>query len=223
MERLKYKNLITEAFSNHPIVAILGPRQCGKTTLAKQYVATCDTLVNYFDLEDPTDLSRLENPKLALDNLSGLIVIDEIQRRPELFPYLRVLADRENNLAKFIILGSASRDLIHQSSETLAGRIAHLELTPFSYPEVDNLMTLWVRGGFPKSYLAKNDTNSWLWRKNYVQTFLERDIPNLGIVIPPAMLRRFWLMLTHYQGCVFNASEIANSINVSQPIWEDAT
>ena len=217
MERQRYKTLIIEAFAVHPIVAILGPRQCGKTTLARQYAATLDIPIHNFDLEDPTDLAKLENPKLVLADLSGLIIIDEIQRRPELFPILRVLADRQGNITRFLILGSASRDLIRQSSESLAGRVAHIELTPFTYQEVDIMPQLWLRGGFPKSYLAMNDADSWLWRKNYVQTFLERDIPSFGINIPPAMLRRFWLMLTHYHGCTFNAAEIANSINVSQP------
>jgi predicted AAA+ superfamily ATPase len=218
MERLRYKKLITEAFINHPVVAILGPRQCGKTTLAKQYASTLKTPTCSFDLEDPTDLAKLINPKLALADLSGLVILDEIQRKPELFPLLRVLADREDNSARFLILGSASRDLIHQSSETLAGRIAHIELTPFSYPEVGGkLQQLWLRGGFPKSYLAPDNASSWRWRKNYVQTFLERDVPSFGINVPPPMLRRFWLMLTHYHGCTFNATEIANSMSISQP------
>ena len=217
MERLKYKKLIAEAFINHHVVAILGPRQCGKTTLAKQYASTLEIPTCSFDLEDPTDLAKLVNPKLALANLSGLVIIDEIQRKPELFPFLRVLVDREDNATRFLILGSASRDLIHQSSETLAGRIAHIELTPFSYPEVVELPQLWLRGGFPKAYLAPDNASSWYWRKNYVQTFLERDIPSFGINVSPPMLRRFWLMLTHYHGCTFNATEIANSMSISQP------
>ena len=217
MERLKYKNLITKAFITHPIVAILGPRQCGKTTLARQFASTLSTPTSSFDLEDPTDLAKLANPKLALSDLSNLIIIDEIQRKPDLFPILRVLVDRENNAAQFLILGSASRDLIHQSSETLAGRIAHIELTPFSYTEVKELSRLWLRGGFPRSYLASEDTHSWYWRKNYIQTFLERDIPSFGINVAPPTLRRFWLMLTHYHGCNFNATEIANSMKISQP------
>lgn len=220
MERVRYQKLIHESFHNHPVVAILGPRQCGKTTLARQYAAMVHrkkTSVNFFDLEDPTDLAKLENPKLALADLSGLVIIDEIQKRPNLFPYLRVLVDREDNLIKFLILGSASRDLIRQSSETLAGRIAHIELTPFSYPETKQLNHLWLRGGFPKSFLPANNSTSWNWRKNYIQTFLERDIPSLGINVSPPMLRRFWLMLAHYHGSIFNASEIANSMNISQP------
>ena len=159
----------------------------------------------------------MTDPKLTLAGISGLVIIDEIQRRPDLFPCLRVLVDREKNATQFLILGSASRDLIRQSSETLAGRIAHLELTPFSYPEVKELTPLWLRGGFPKSYLATNNETSWVWRKNYIQTFLERDIPSFGINISPPMLRRFWLMLTHYHGCTFNAAQIANSMDISQP------
>lgn len=217
MKRLEYQSLITEAFTSHPIVAILGPRQCGKTTLAKQYASMSKQEIHNFDLEDPTDLARLENPKLALADLSGLIIIDEIQRKPELFPYLRVLVDHENNRARFLILGSAARDLIRQSSETLAGRIAHIELTPFAYPEVKELSQLWLRGGFPRAYLAPTNASSWLWRKNYIQTFLERDIPSFGINIAPTMLRRFWLMLAHYHGCTFNAAEIAHAMNISQP------
>lgn len=199
----------------HPIVAILGPRQSGKTTLARQYCESVPDFVdsNYFDLEDPIDLARLNHPMLALESLQGLVVIDEIQRRPDLVPILRVLADKTN--IQFLILGSASRELIKQSSESLAGRIAYMELTPFSYQEVEHLQDIWIRGGFPKSFLAPTLADSVDWREFYITTFLEQDIPNLGIQIPPATLRRFWAMLAHYHGNIFNASELGRSFGSS--------
>jgi hypothetical protein len=172
---------IDRSLAIQPILALLGPRQCGKTTLAKMYCKKLESFpaINYFDLESPVDLERLANPILTLSALSGLIVIDEIQRIPELFPVLRVLVDQEGNNRRFLILGSASRELIRQSSESLAGRIAYRELTPFSYQEVDHLERLWLRGGFPRSYLAKTEEASFDWRNSYIQTFLEQDIPNL--------------------------------------------
>lgn len=202
---------------SHPIVAILGPRQCGKTTLAKMYCKNNLKVppANYFDLESPVDLERLSNPLLALKSLKGLIVIDEIQRVPELFPILRVLVDDSDLDQKYLILGSASRELIKQSSESLAGRIAYLELTPFSFREVDHLENLWLRGGFPRSYLAETDEVSFDWRSSYVRTFLEQDIPNLGFKIPPIALRRFWIMLAHYHANNFNASELGRSFGAS--------
>jgi predicted AAA+ superfamily ATPase len=170
----------------------------------------------FFDLENPLDLARLENPMLALENISQkLIVIDEIQRRPDLFPILRVLVDQSPRKHQFLILGSASRDLIQQSSETLAGRIGYIELPPFSLGEVFNSSQLWWRGGFPRSYLAETDEISVLWRQSYITTFLERDIPNLGFNIPAPQMRRFWLMLAHHHGQIFNASEIARSLGIS--------
>ncbi|OAI49069.1 hypothetical protein AYO45_03580 [Gammaproteobacteria bacterium SCGC AG-212-F23] len=218
MKRKYFINELDKALKVHPVVALLGPRQCGKTTLAKQYgnLKRGKSTLNiyHFDLEDPDDLARLEAPKLAFEDLLGLIVVDEIQRQPELFPLLRVLVDQHKK-RKFLILGSASRDLIKQSSETLAGRIRYIEITPFSYYEVHDLHKLWFRGGFPNSYLAKNNENSSQWLTAYVTTFLERDIPNLGIQIPPRTLRRFWMMLAHYHGCIFNASEIGTSLGVA--------
>jgi predicted AAA+ superfamily ATPase len=202
------------------VAALLGPRQSGKTTLARQIAAATKDFPaeqNYFDLEDPTHLDRLANPKLALDGLRGLVVIDEIQRRPDLFPILRVLADRPQTPARFLILGSASRDLIRQGSETLAGRIGFVEVTPFTLGEVGVAETdkLWLRGGFPLSFLAVQEADSAQWREFYIRTFLERDIPALGIQIPPAALRRFWMMLAHYHGQVFNASDLGRSLNVA--------
>jgi hypothetical protein len=207
MDRPIYLHRIRNQFKVHPVVAILGPRQCGKTTLARQYADAlrAGTGIHLFDLEDPTHLARLESPKLALESLSGLVVIDEIQRRPDLFPVLRVLVDRPGSKARFLILGSASRELIHQGSESLTGRIGFLELPPFSFQEVENWRRLWQRGGFPRSYLARSDQGSATWLRAYVSTFLERDIPALGIQIPAQALRRFWMMLAHYHGQTFNS------------------
>ncbi|NGX60895.1 MAG: hypothetical protein K940chlam9_00369 [Chlamydiae bacterium] len=214
MDRPRYLEQIRKFFRTQQVVATLGPRQCGKTTLAKIYCNAGFSKSHYFDLEDPQDLARLEQPKLALEPLEGLVVIDEIQRIPELFPFLRVLVDQDPK-KKFLILGSASRDLIRQSSETLAGRIAYIELPPFSFLETKALQSLWLRGGFPRSFLAESDEDSWTWREFYISTFLERDIPQLGIQIPPVALRRFWSMLAHYHGNIFNASEIGNSFGAS--------
>jgi uncharacterized protein len=198
------------------IVALLGPRQVGKTTLARQFSRVgglpFDAGLNYFDLEDPAHVERLRNPKLALEGLRGLVVIDEIQLRPDLFPMLRVLADREGVDTRFLILGSASRDLIRQGSETLAGRIGFLEVTPFGLDETMDWQRLWLRGGLPLSFLAETGEDSWRWRGNYIRTFLERDIPALGIQIPAAALRRFWTMLAHYHGQTFNAAEMGRSL-----------
>lgn len=216
MKRERYLEAIQRQLQVHPLCGILGPRQVGKTTLAKEFIKQTNQEAVFFDLENPLDLGRLENPMLALEGITNkLIVIDEIQRRPDLFPVLRVLADQEGKNRKFLILGSASRDLIRQSSETLAGRIGYIELPPFTLPEVEDSSKLWFRGGFPRSYLAETDAGSYLWRQDYITTFLERDIPNLGFSIPPNQLRRFWLMLAHYHGQIFNASEIGTSLGVS--------
>lgn len=217
MERADFLARIERQFDIHPIVALLGPRQCGKTTLARMLAEKTGNPVTRFDLEDPIDLAALDTPRLALQDLSGLVIIDEIQRRPELFPVLRVLVDRPGNPARFLILGSASRDLIRQSSETLAGRIGHIELTPFSLFETGNQekQGLWLRGGFPPSFLAKSNAASLQWRKDYIATFLERDLPALGIAIPPASLRRFWMMLAHYHGQILNYSELGRAFGVA--------
>jgi len=217
MQRPKYLKEIEIQFRVHPICALLGPRQVGKTTLARMYIEKYfKRNVKFFDLENPFDLARLENPMLALSGLSDqLIVIDEIQRRPELFQVLRVLVDEPGTKRKFLILGSASRDLIRQSSETLAGRIGYIEVMPFSLDEVKDASLLWLRGGFPRSFLTATDEESYLWRQSYIATFLERDIPNLGFQIPPQQMRRFWLMLAHHHGQLFNASELGKSLAVS--------
>ena len=209
------------ALRHAPIVALLGPRQAGKTTLARQIalsgILPFEADLAYFDLEDPAQIERLANPRLALEPLRGLVVIDEIQRRPELFPILRVLADREGAPARFLILGSASPDLIQQGSESLAGRIHFVDVMPFGLDEVGPaaLETLWLRGGFPPSFLAATGDVSWDWRGNYIRTFLERDVPALGIRVPPLTLRRFWMMLAHYHGQLFNASELGKNLGVA--------
>jgi len=214
MQRNDFIKQIEVLFRSHPIVCLLGPRQCGKTTLSKMYSNHLKK-VYVFDLENPQDLESLQNPMLALSNLRGLIILDEIQRKPDLFPILRVLIDKQNTKQKFLLLGSASPDLMRYSSESLAGRIAYLELTPFNFKETHHLEQLWIRGGFPKSYLSKNLKDSILWRKNYISTFLEKDIPALGIKIPSLTLRRFWTMLSHYHGSIFNASELGRSLGIA--------
>ncbi len=217
MNRTDFEILLKSAFNTHPVVALLGPRQCGKTTLAQHYIKDQDVPAHYFDLEKPTDVGRLINPYLYLSSLQGLIVIDEIQRMPELFPILRVLADEANGLRQFLILGSASRILIQNASESLAGRVRYIELTPFSLQEVGqkNLNPLWLRGGFPPSFLSRNDSDSFIWREEYIRTFLEQDIPQLGITVPAQELRRFWMMLTHNHAQIFNASELGRSLGLN--------
>jgi uncharacterized protein len=201
----------------NPVVAILGPRQCGKTTLSRQFSDIWPSTITVFDLEDPRHVQRLQNPLLALEGTKGLVIIDEIQRLPGLFPVLRVLVDRYKE-TKYLILGSASRDLIKQSSESLAGRISYLEIGGFSVKHVGvkNLEKLWVRGGFPRSFLASREAASFQWRQDFIATFLERDIPQLGFKMPAKSLRTFWGMLAHYHGQIFNASEIGRSFGVSQ-------
>ena len=218
MKRELYYQQIVKQFRVHSVCAILGPRQVGKTTLAKQFAESFPKdAVSIFDLEDPQDLAKFDNPMLLLTPLmhvaGSLTVIDEIQQRPELFSVLRVLVDKYPG--KLLILGSASRDLIRQSSETLAGRIGYIELTPFSYQETHETATLWLRGGFPRSYLAETMEESFRWRKEYIKTFLERDIPMLGFNLPAEQVYRFWLMLCHYHGQTFNSSEIARSLGIT--------
>jgi uncharacterized protein len=208
---------ISEGFRIHPVTAILGPRQCGKTTLARMFAAK--KAATRFDLEDPVDLQRLSSPAMALEPLTGLVVIDEIQRRPELFELLRVLVDRENNRARFLVLGSASPFLVKNVSESLAGRVGFVDLSGFDLDEVGSARQdrLWVRGGFPRSFLAPEDGASLAWRSDFIRTFLERDIPQLGITIPAETLRRFWTMVAHYHGQVWNGAEFARSLGVSEP------
>jgi predicted AAA+ superfamily ATPase len=200
-----------------PVVGIIGARQVGKTTLARQLAAGDFDKVTIFDLEDPRDLARLTDPMLVLRDLRGLVVIDEIQRMPELFPVLRVMADRAGRPTRFLILGSASPHLLRQSSESLAGRISYLELSGFSPEEVgiDRLRELWIRGGFPRALLARSDRHSFEWRLEFIRTFLERDLPQLGISIPAATLRRLWTMLAHSHGQILNVSSFARSFGVA--------
>lgn len=208
---------IEEAFVVHPVVALTGPRQCGKTTLARVIVQD-STSSTYFDLEAEVDRRRLETPEYSLGSLTGLVVIDEVQRRPELFETLRVLVDRPNHAARFLVLGSASPVLLKGVSESLAGRVGLVDLSGFDIAEVGSASwrRLWLRGGFPRSYLAPDPSASALWRTNFVRTFLERDIPQLGITIPAETLRRFWTMIAHYHGQVWNSAELGRALGASQ-------
>jgi predicted AAA+ superfamily ATPase len=217
IDRHRHLEALRTALQHYPVVAILGARQVGKTTLARELAEGGEA--HFFDLEHAPDLERLSDPVLALDPLRGLVVLDEIQRRPELFPVLRVLADRPGTPARFLVLGSASWNLLRQSSETLAGRIHFHELTGFSVEEVgvESLGSLWLRGGFPRSFLAPTDEVSFSWRRDFVKTFVERDLPELGSRIESTTMRRFWAMLAHVHGQVWNGSELARSFGVSMP------
>lgn len=208
---------LRRALARNPVAALLGPRQCGKSTLARELVRT-DT-ANYFDLEDPAGLARLAEPMTALAGLRGTIVIDEVQRRPDLFPVLRVLADRRPRRARFLVLGSASPELLRQTSESLAGRVELIELSGFGLQELGEraLERHWLRGGFPRSYLAKTPTDSFEWRAQFIRSLIERDLPQLGIANPAQALQRFWTMLAHYHGQVWNAAEPARSLGASEP------
>lgn len=201
----------------HPVVGVLGARQVGKSTLARD-LARSRRHVVFFDLEDPRDLARLADPLLALEGRRGLVVLDEIQRRPDLFPALRVLADRRPLPARFLVLGSASPDLLRQTSESLAGRIAFEPLTGLSLDEVGagSIERLWLRGGFPRAYLVRSDRDSADWRRQFVRAFVERDVPQLGVGVNPAALGRFWAMLAHYHGQIWNASEFAQAFGTSE-------
>jgi predicted AAA+ superfamily ATPase len=217
---IKRENLLRHlksALRRSRVVALIGPRQCGKTTMARQLADTDSP--NYFDLEDPAGLIRLDEPMTALHGLRGLVVIDEIQRKPDLFPVLRVLSDRTPLPARFLILGSASPDLLRQSSESLAGRLETITMSGFSMSEVGlpAQSRLWLRGGFPLSYLARTEKDSLAWRKNFIQTFLERDLPQSGIRVPAMTLLRFWTMLAHFHGQIWNAAEPARSLGMSEP------
>lgn len=207
------KKSVKMALGRSRVVALLGPRQSGKTTLAREFVSADSP--NYFDCEHPLSAARLDQPWLALEPLRGLVVLDEIQLRPDLFPILRVLSDREGAPAQFLILGSASPDLIKGTAQSLAGRVETIEVTPFSFPEVGSMRRHWVRGGYPLSYLAESEENSGAWREAFVRRFLERDIPQLGITISSMHLRRFWSMLAHYHGQIWNAAEIGGALGVS--------
>ncbi len=209
-------NAIRAALKRSRVVALLGPRQCGKTTLARQLVVP-DSL-NYFDLEEAQSLARLAEPATALRPLRGLVVIDEIQRRPDLFPLLRVLADRKPLPARFLILGSASPELLRQSSETLAGRLETLPLEGFRLADLGAgaCGRHWLRGGFPLAFTARSNLDSLVWRRQFIQTVLERDLPQLGVMIASQALRRFWSMLAHCHGQTWNGAELARALAVSE-------
>ena len=210
-----YIQLALRLLEQFPVVLLLGPRQCGKTTLARQIADSRDAA--FFDLEDPDCALRPETAAFTLKPLHGLVVIDEFQRSPKLFELLRVLADRRPLPARFLILGSASLDLVKGVSESLAGRVAYMPMGGFRLDEVgaDLWQRLWTRGRFPNSYLAATDAASFAWRQNFVQSFLERDLPQLGLSIPAAGLRRFWIMLAHWHGQRWNASDLARSMDTS--------
>lgn len=216
IERIAHLRALTALLRQFPVVAILGPRQIGKTTLARQLMGRRGGRSTLFDLESSEDLAMLADPLLALRPLRGLIVVDEVHRRPELFAALRVLVDESRAARRFLVLGSASPDLLRQTSETLAGRIAYYELSGFRPDEVgaQEWPRLWRRGGFPRSYLARSEIESLRWRRELIRTYLERDIPSLGLRLPALTLRRFWMMLAHYHGQIWNASELARSFGV---------
>lgn len=215
IDRKNYLENIDRALKRSWITSLVGPRQCGKTTLAriieKKYKAF------FFDLESPKDQVRLQNPQMALEALQGLVIIDEIQIKPELFSILRVIADRPGNNTRFLILGSASPGIIKGISETLAGRAEIIEMSGFNLMETgpDSITGLWLKGGFPRSYLSGSLEDSLAWREGFIRTFLERDIPQLGITIPSPAMRRFWTMLAHSHGQVLNSSELGRSLGVT--------
>ena len=200
----------------NPVAALLGPRQCGKTTLARQI--TAHEPAEFFDLENPVDLRRLSAPMTTLEKLSGLVVIDEVQRRPDLFELVRVLVDRPENQVRFLLLGSASPGIVTGVSESLAGRIGFIDLSGFTLAETgpEHQDRLWTRGGFPRAFLAEDDAASVAWRDAFIRTFLERDIPQLGITVPAETIRRFWTMVAHYHGQTWNGAQLARSLGASE-------
>lgn len=217
IDRDKHRLAIERLIRNNPVVGLVGARQVGKTTLAKQVASRRSGPTHFFDLESDADRAMLSDPLLALSRLRGLVVLDEIQRQPDLFPTLRVLADRSRRRARFLVLGSASPELLRQSSETLAGRIAYHELPGFSLDEVaeGQLQRLWLRGGFPRAYTRRSHVESFRWRVDFVRTFLERDVAQLDVTVPAATLDRFWTMLAHYHAQTWNGSELGRAFGVS--------
>ena len=217
IRRGRYLKALQAVLAANPVCALLGPRQCGKTTLARQVVAR-QKRAHFFDLEAAAGRARLAQPELALGSLEGLVVIDEVQRQPEIFTALRPLADRPRSRARFLILGSASPDLIRGVSESLAGRVGFVDLGGFDLGEVGprHWRKLWLRGGFPRSYLAASQALSLRWRQDFIRTFLERDIPQLGIRIPAEALGRFWMMLAHYHGQIWSGADLSRSLGVSE-------
>ncbi|MFA6002714.1 MAG: ATP-binding protein [Elusimicrobiota bacterium] len=217
LDRAPHLHALLRRLKDNPVVALLGPRQVGKTTLAGQVAARWKGPTHWFDLEDERDLDRLTSPLQALEGLKGLVILDEVQRRPELFPTLRVLADRRPLPARFLALGSASPELLRQSSESLAGRISYHELTGLSLAEAgaSRWKRLWLRGGFPRSYLASDEAASLQWRRDLVRTYLERELPGLDFRGSAATMRRFWNMLAHVHGQIWNSSDFARSFGLS--------
>lgn len=215
IERAGYLEQVQTGLERGPVVALIGPRQCGKTTLARHWVESGNA--GYFDLEDLVTAAALQQPMSALASMEGLVVIDEAQRVPGLFPVLRVLADREKSSARFLILGSASPELSRQAEESLAGRVEIVEMGGFDISEirVEEYRSLWTRGGFPRSFLARTDRDSFDWRRNFIRTFLERDLAGMGFGMSPQAMGRFWTMLAHYHGQLWNGNEIAASMGVS--------
>lgn len=215
IDRKAYRDRILRALKRNPIVALLGARQTGKTTLAREFVPMDST--NYFDLEDPFVADLMANPMTALEGLKGLVVIDEAQRQPGIFPVLRVLADRVEQPARFLILGSASPELSRQAAESLAGRVEQIHMTGFSLEETgtSTLNRLWLRGGFPRSYLAADDADSYRWREDFIRTFLERDLAKLGFGMSSVTMGRFWSMIAHYNGQNWKSTEVANSLGIA--------
>ena len=218
LDRRNAIEAVEAALRRAPVVVLAGPRQCGKTTLARRFVDPGS--VNYFDLESPPSLARLDEPMTALAPLGGVVVIDEVQLRPDLFPVLRVLVDRPDASARFLVLGSASGNLLHQTSESLAGRTERVLLGGFTTREAtgtapDAESTLWRRGGLPRSFLAATEEDSVVWRREYIRTLLERDFPQWGVRVPAAAMGRFWAMLAHYHAQTWNAAEPARALGVS--------
>lgn len=216
IDRKKIRILIENRLKDYPITLLLGPRQCGKTTLAQSISGVQNG--TYYDLEDPATPLQPDRTGIILNDLKGLVVIDECQRQPEMFDLLRVLADRKNRPASFLLTGSASPSLVRGASESLAGRVAYINLGGFNLSEINNEQanSLWLRGGLPPSFLGKNNAASLNWRKNYMRALLERDLPQLGIRIPSRTLYRFWMMVAHYHGKIWNASEFARALGVKE-------
>jgi len=218
IQRRELQEKIERAIGRSAITTILGPRQCGKTTISKIIGERHEAV--FYDLEDPVSLRILkDSPYQIMDAQKGLIILDEIQRLPEIFPVLRVLADKLDSASKFLLLGSASPDLMRNASETLAGRVAFIDMEGFNIWEIpeDELTRLWFHGGFPRSFLATTDEDSYMWRQDFIRTFLERDIPQLGVGVPAETMRRFWTMLAHYHGQIWNGSEFARAIGSTEP------
>ncbi|MBC7983796.1 MAG: ATP-binding protein [Candidatus Obscuribacterales bacterium] len=216
MKRPVLANDLAKALKRSRVVALIGPRQCGKTTLLQSVVGKDSA--NYFDLEDPESLARLNEPMTALRDLRGVVAIDEVQRRPDLFPILRVLADRKPLPARFLLSGSAAPALLQQSSESLAGRLEIIEVGGFQLADVGgkNLDKHWQRGGLPLAYLARTSDDSFVWRRQFIRTFLQHDLPQLGIAVAPPAMSRFWAMLAHYHGNIWNAADPARSLGVGE-------